>query len=142
MNIILENDGNVNWPEECYLKNIHGIFGDKVRINDFVKPGSKCLVQITFGPKNLNAGEYNSRWQLYDGKDLAFGRFVDIKFKVTPKKEEAKREEVVRPKAYRFYNKLHEMKNAYYLVEVQNEKILDALEKANGNVEDAIVYLL
>jgi len=34
------------------------------------------------------------------------------------------------------------MKNAYYLGDVQNEKILDALEKANGNLEEAIIYLL
>jgi len=34
------------------------------------------------------------------------------------------------------------MKDSYYLKDVPNEKILEALEKANGNMEEAIIFLL
>jgi len=141
--VTLENTGNVDWTDDFSLKNIHGIFGDRVKINKVVKSGEKINISIAFKTSNLKAGEYTSRWQLSDEKDNSFGQFVDVKFKVImKKKEEVKELPKVEQKVYRFYNKLHEMKNAYFLGDVHNDKILDALEKANGNIEEAIIYLL
>jgi len=34
------------------------------------------------------------------------------------------------------------MKTAYGLIDIPNERILEALEKSNGDLEEAIVYLL
>ena len=145
-----ENTGNLSFPNQYFLKNIHGIFGDKVNVNEVIMPGERVLIKINFITKNLKVGEYQSRWQLFDEKDCCFGCFADISFKVIPKKEilidfpfnqdeiKNKEEKVV----YRFYGKLSEMKNLYYLTDVPNEKILDALEKANGNMDEAIIHLL
>jgi len=149
--VLLENDGNVSWPEDSILKNIHGIFGDKVRTGQVVKPGDKCYLQVIFTTKNLKVGEYTSRWQLHDGKDSCFGKYVDIKFKVNLKKDDKKINNNFKEisisnneqkTVYRFYNKLTSMKDSYYLKDVPNEKILEALEKANGNMEEAIIFLL
>jgi len=130
----LENNGNVSWPEGCSVRNVQGYFGEKVKIYPTVKPGEKIFVAIDFIVEGLKAGQYSSRWQLYDKKDDCFGGFIDMVFKV---QEEPKKERV-----YRFYSKLAAMKEAYFLNNVPKEQILEALEKANGNVEEAIIYLL
>jgi len=136
--VLIENDGNMDWSEDTVLKNIHGIFGDKIRIGQVVRPADKCYIPVSFTTKNLKAGEYTSRWQLFDGNDAGFGKYIDIKFKVIGKKDEKKidiKSNNNEPKTvYRFYNKLNSMKDSYYLKDVPNEKILEALEQANGNM--------
>jgi len=145
----LENNGNINWPEDCHLRNIHGIFGDKVKVQSVVKPGEKISLDVIFTTKNLKVGEYTSRWQIHDGRDICFGCFIDIKFKVNLKKDNKRdinfQEISIKSNdqkvVYRFYNKLHEMKSAYSLDNISNEKILAALEKSNGNLDEAVAHL-
>jgi len=147
--INLHNDGNINWPSPSTLKNTMGIFSEKILISYLIKPGDTCQLNVTIPTKGLKVGEYHSRWQLFDTKDNAFGSNIDIKFNVILKKGNNKdniREIEIKgkdsKKIYRFYNKLTEMKTAYGLIDIPNERILEALEKSNGDLEEAIVYLL
>jgi len=147
--ITLHNDGNVNWPKPCTLKNIMGIFSEKILISYLIKPGDTCQLNVTIPIKGLKVGEFLSRWQLFDTKDNAFGSNIDMKFNVILKKGSSKdniREIEIKgkdsKKIYRFYNKLTEMKTSYGLIDIPNERILEALEKSNGDLEEAIVYLL
>jgi len=113
------------------------LFWKKILISYLIKPGDTCQLNVTIPIKGLKVGEFLSRLQLFDTKDNAFGSNIDMKFNVILKKGSSKdniREIEIKgkdsKKIYRFYNKLTEMKTSYGLIDIPNERILEALEKS------------
>ena len=133
--VILHNDGDLSWQKDFCVINIHGFSGDKVKLNQIIKPGETFEVPIVFSVEKLGVGDFSSRWILKDEKDCSFGSNIDIRFKITQKKEIVK-------KQFRFRDKLKFLKDSYYLEGIKDEKILEALELTNGNPEEAIIHLL
>ena len=127
--ISIENNGFNDWPTPCYLINTQGLKGMKIIINDKLESGSVYLNKVTLITQNLPCGDYSSKWQLFDENNVSFGQTLEIKVKVLKKK------------VYIHANKLNKLKKNYDLVGISDESILQALEKANGNLDEAILYL-
>ena len=121
------------FPIKDFTNALH--FFDCIKLNQIIKPGETFEVPIVFSVEKLGVGDFSSRWILKDEKDCSFGSNIDIRFKITQKKEIVK-------KQFRFRDKLKFLKDSYYLEGIKDEKILEALELTNGNPEEAIIHLL
>jgi hypothetical protein len=128
--ISIENNGFLEWPVPCILRNIQGVKGNKVSITQSVPSGKVYKLMLSVITSNLGFGEYNSKWQLFD-EENPIGQAFDFKVNVIPRK-----------KKHRFTNQLSKIRERYHLVGVSEEAILEALEKAEGNPDEAIIYLV
>jgi hypothetical protein len=136
--VTLQNNGRTDWPNSLSLRNIDGISGETIRLNKTIKSGETICFDVKLLTGQLVQGDYNSRWALYDeDKSLQIGTSVDLKFKMM-------KNQVINSNPnnnYRFKHMLKDMKEIYDLKSISEIKILDALEKSNGKMEDALGYL-
>jgi len=133
-----QNNGKTDWPNSLSLRNIQGISGELLKLNKTVKPGEIICFDVKLLTGQLRQGDYDSRWALYDeDKNVQIGTFVDLKFKMIKNQVPAYNPN----KNYRFKHKLKEFKEVYDLNSIPENKILDALEKSDGKMEEALGFL-
>lgn len=137
--VIYENNGKTDWPSKISLKNVHGLFGNDIKINRKVKAGETISFDIRIYSDHLKPGEYASRWALFDDvNNIQIGNIIDLKFKMISKKES---QNFIQNRNYRFKHLLNKFKETYLLNSVSDEKILDSLEKSDGKMEEALGFL-
>lgn len=144
-----KNIGKANWNDKISLlciKEKSGIIPcvTEIALNKVVQPNHEVDFEIIYCQNHINSGSYKTVFRLYsETEKIFFGDEVIIILNLNIKKFDKIKPYIENKEKERYRNLIKNMKQAYNIPdEVSDDKLISALVKGKGNIDDAMLYLL
>ena len=148
----LINTGTTNWNKYftfvCFgnREELNYLKGNDITMKVIIKSGDSINLEIFIPTSKLIKGNYTSIWQMRNDKNNFFGDQLTLKINITSKDSvisnlNGKTNSNIDKLYIEYGHQLKVMKTSFDLSEINDEKILYALQKVKGNMDEAFALL-